>query len=135
MPKTKNLENKEAEEETLVKSEKEELKTSEKSSWIKTKPAELEKIVIDLAKQGNAPAKIGVILRDKHAIPKVKLLGKKITKILIDNNVSYIKDKDITAKKIENLKAHLEKQKHDYCAKKSLAKNLWLLHSLNKYQQ
>lgn len=133
MSKTKSLENEEAKE-TLVKSEKEDVKTSEKSSWIKTKPAELEKIVIDLAKQGNSPAKIGVILRDKHTIPKAKLLGKKITKILIDNNVSYIKDKDIAAKKIEKLKAHLEKQKSDYCAKKSLAKNLWLLHSLNKYQ-
>lgn len=133
MSKTKSLENEEAKE-TLVKSEKEDVKTSEKSSWIKTKPAELEKIVIDLAKQGNSPAKIGVILRDKHTIPKAKLLGKKITKILIDNNISYIKDKDIAAKKIEKLKAHLEKQKSDYCAKKSLAKNLWLLHSLNKYQ-
>ncbi len=103
-------------------------KPVEKSSWIKIKPAELEKIIIELAKQGNSPARIGLILRDKEGIPKTKLLGKKITKILRENKIDYITDKEIIEKKIKILKAHIEKNKYDYTAKRFLAKNLWLLY-------
>jgi ribosomal protein S15P/S13E len=108
--------------------------TEEKPSWVKIKVTDLEARITGLAKQGNSPALIGTILRDKKGIPKAKLLGKKITKILSDAKVSYIKEKDITSKKINNLKGHIEKNKHDFPAKKSLAKNLWLLRRLSKYQ-
>lgn len=109
-------------------------KPAEKSSWIKIKPQELEKLVLELAQQDNPPAKIGVILRDKHGIPKAKLLGKKVTKILKEAGVSYTKDKQIVSKKIEKLKFHQQKNKHDYTATRSLAKQLWLLHRLEKQQ-
>ena len=52
------------------------------SEWLKIKPSEVENIVIDLYKKGNTPAKIGLILRDQHGIPKAKLIGKKISKII-----------------------------------------------------
>ena len=86
-------------------------KKIEKESWIKTKPAELEKIIRELAEQGNSPAKIGTILRDKHGIPKVKLLGKKIEKILKTSNIKYTTEKDIIEKKINSIKTHMEKHK------------------------
>jgi|SRR3989344_1404191 len=104
----------------------------EKTSWIKTKPAELEKIIKELAEQGNSPAKIGLILRDKHGIPKAKLLGKKITKILKDSNTKYVSDKEIVNDSIEKLKVHIGKNKHDYTASHSLSKKLWLSYRLNK---
>ena len=129
MPKTKKIE---AEEDIQADAPKE--KTTEKSSWIKIKPQELYIIVSDLAKQGNSPSKIGIILRDKHAVPKSKLLGKKITSILKKENITYIKDKDIIFKKVLTLKDHIGKNKYDNSAKRSLAKQLWLLHSINKNQ-
>ncbi len=106
---------------------------SEKSSWIKTKPAELEKIVIDLAKQNNSPAKIGLILRDKYGIPKVKLLGQKITRILKKAKIDYITEKNIIEKRIVKIKAHIEKNKYDHTAKRASIKKLWHLHNINKY--
>ena len=96
------------------------------------KPAELEKIVKELAEQGNNPAKIGNILRDKYGIPNVRLLGKRMTKILKDSNTNYISEKDIVSKKIEGLRAHSAKHKYDNPAKRSLAKQLWVLHDFNK---
>lgn len=133
MPRTKKSEDQEIKEVETKSTIKEE-KPAEKSNWIKVKPQELEKIVIDLAKQGNSPSKIGIILRDKHSVPKAKVLGKKITKILKENKIKYSTDKEIVGKKVENLKSHLGKNKYDQSAKRSLGKQLWLLHTLNKYQ-
>lgn len=66
-----------------------------KPDWVKMKPAELEKIVVDLYKEGVSSAKIGLILRDKYGVPKAKLLGKRITKILKDakTKLRYEKEK------------------------------------------
>ncbi len=110
--------------------EAEQEQVQDKKSWVKTKPEELEKIIVDLAKEGNSPAKIGLILRDKHGIPKTKLLGKKITQILKDKKVDYITEKQILENKIESLKSHLGKNKHDASAKKSLNKRLWAFNKL-----
>jgi len=101
-----------------------------KSDLVKVKPAELEKLVVELHKSGNHPAKIGLILRDKHGIPKVKLLGKKITKILKDANLSAITEKEIFQKNTESLEKHISKHKHDYTSKRSLAKKLWTIKKL-----
>ena len=97
----------------------------EKPNWIKMKPAELEKLVIDLGKAGKNPAEIGMILRDQHGIPKAKLLGKKIAVILKENKVAYQTEKEAMAASIDNVKKHIAQHKHDYTSKKSLAKKLW----------
>ena len=109
-----------------------EISETEKPSWIKTKPEELQNIVTDLAEQGHSPAKIGLILRDKHGIPKTKILGKKITQILKEAKVTYTKEENLVNKKIEKLKTHITRNKHDYPASRSLTKQLWALHYLTK---
>lgn len=96
-----------------------------KTPILNIKPAELEKLVLDLHKSGASPAKIGLILRDKHGIPKAKLVGKKITKILKDAKAKYITEKEVIEKKINSLDLHIKKHKHDYTARRSLAKSLW----------
>ena len=96
-----------------------------KTDWIKIKPAELEKIIIELHQNGETPAKIGLILRDKYGIPKAKLLGKKIGKILEEAGMKPQSEKEGVNKRIEKLNKHLEKNKHDQPAKKKLAKELW----------
>ena len=101
-----------------------------KPDWVKIKPAELEKIVIDLHKQENTPAKIGLILRDNHGIPKAKILGRKITRILKEAEIDFISEKALMKKKIEKIEKHISIHKHDYTAKRSLGKKLWAIHRL-----
>ncbi len=101
--------------------------TQAKPEWVKTKPEEMGKLVLELHKQGNTPSKIGIILRDQHGIPRAKLLGKKITQILAESNIIDDSEQNRVKKKIKNLEQHQAKHKHDYSAKKSLTKNLWLV--------
>jgi small subunit ribosomal protein S15 len=107
-------------------------KEDNKLSWIKTKPEELKKIILSLAKENNSPAKIGLILRDKHGIPKAKLLGKKISQILKESGHPYITEKNIIDSKIKKLKAHKENHKHDNSASRSLTKKLWHSYHLSQ---
>ncbi len=64
-------------------------KKSAKPSWVKMKKEDLEKLIAELGKQGETPAKIGLILRDKHGVPKTRTFETKIAKILKDKKISY----------------------------------------------
>ncbi len=103
-------------------------------NWMKTKAEDLEKIIVQLGKEGKNPAQIGLILRDQHGIPKAKLVGKKISRILRENNVQFEGLKEVTEKRVESLKSHMGKNKHDHTAVRSLSKRLWVLHKLQKKQ-
>jgi small subunit ribosomal protein S15 len=98
-----------------------------KPEWVSLKPSEIEKIVIDLAKQGETPAKIGLILRDKHGVPKTRIINKKITQILKEAKISFKSDEEKTKEKIATLEKHISKNNHDYAAKRAFTKKLWLV--------
>lgn len=100
--------------------------------WIKTKQADLEKTILDLSKKNTSLEKIGLILRDKHGVPKAKLiLNKRISKILKDVDIKNL-EKTRVNKKIGDLKEHLKNNKHDYPASRALTKQLWVLRKLTK---
>jgi len=101
-----------------------------KSELTKMKPAELEKIIIDLHNSDVSPAKIGLILRDKHGIPKTKLITKNVKKILDENKLPYLTEKTMAQDKINSLNVHILAHKHDYTAKRSLSKSLWAVKKL-----
>jgi small subunit ribosomal protein S15 len=105
---------------------------SAKPSWVKMKSADLEKLVVALAKEGNDPAKIGLILRDKHGVPKAKLFGKRISQILKEHGIEFKTEKKVVEEKISTLQNHFGKNKHDYQSSKALSKKLWVLHAINK---
>ena len=105
--------------------------SEKKSELVKIKPAELEKKVLDLHSEGHSPAKIGLILRDKHGVPKAKLIGKRVNQILKENKQSPITEKSIVQNKIDSLGKHILQHKHDYTAKRSLTKSLWAVKRLN----
>jgi small subunit ribosomal protein S15 len=99
-------------------------KTKESHSE-KIKPKEIEATVLKLAKSGISPEKIGLILRDQHGIPKAKMFGKKICQILSDSKQDLVTNteyKNIKSK-IENLKKHFEKNKHDYYAQRKISQH------------
>jgi len=98
-----------------------------KPGWVKIKPAEVEKIVIDLYSKGNSMAKIGLILRDEHGVPKAKVLGKRIGEILKNAKVKLNSSKEKIQTEIDTLNRHLEKNKHDQPARKRLIKQLWAI--------
>lgn len=104
-----------------------------KPDWVKMKPAEIESLVLELAKKGESPAKIGLILRDQHGIPKAKLLGKKVSQILREHKIIKYPEQENVSAKIENLKRHETTHKHDKQAKRSLGKQLWALNKLNSF--
>ncbi len=105
---------------------------TEKPSWVKIKKEELERIIIDLAKNGEALAKIGLILRDKYGIPKTRIFGRKIKEILKEKDVVYKSEKDIAEGKIKRLRNHIAKNKQDHAASRALTKKLWATHRLEK---
>lgn len=107
-------------------------KKQSKPEWVKMKPVEVEKLIVDLGKKGTTPEKIGLMLRDEHGIPKAKLLGKKIAQILKENKVPIKSDSERVTERVKNLEGHIVANKHDMNAKKALEKQLWVLRKANQ---
>lgn len=105
-------------------------------SWCKYKSEEVEAFVVKLAKEGNSPNKIGVILRDQYGIPLVKsITGKSITEILkeVELEPKIPEDLNNLLKKASALRRHLEKHKADSTNVRSLELLESKIHRLAKY--
>ena len=105
-------------------------------SWCKYTAEEVEALVIKLAREGNSPSIIGVMLRDRYAVPLVKsLTGKNIQEILRAGQQAGTLPEDLSAllKKAGALKRHLEKNRKDSVNKRSLAMIESKIHRLVKY--
>ena len=84
---------------------------------------DVEKLVLELSASGNSSSEIGIILRDLHGVPSVKLAtGKSISKILSSNNNSSQLPEDLTnlMRKAVRLGEHLKLNKNDVHNKRSL---------------
>jgi len=112
----------------MAKTKKQEKKTPERA-----KVEDIEKIVVDLGKNGTTPAKIGLILKEKYGIQKAKLLGKKITKILKENKVEFKEDLHFTESKLKNIEKHFEKNKQDKRAKREISRYISLRRKIKRY--
>jgi ribosomal protein S15P/S13E len=112
-----------------VKETKEEKKMPERA-----KVEDIESIVIDLAKKGIHPAKIGLILKEKYGVEKIKLMGKRISKILKDNKIAFKEDVDFVEEKIKNLEKHYGKNRQDKKAEREIVRYISLRKRLNKYK-
>ncbi len=61
---------------------------SEAPAWSNTDKDAIQSLILDLAKSGLSSAEIGTVLRDKHAVPNVRLvLGKRIAQVLSENGM------------------------------------------------
>ncbi len=91
--------------------------------WMKYKAAEIEKVIVKLAKAGETPSRIGLHLRDQYGIPDVKpVLKISITKVLEKNKLLSEIPEDLMAmlKKEVFLRKHLEANHKDEGAKRGL---------------
>ena len=96
------------------------------------KPEEIRKMIVELGKKDMPSEKIGLILRDQHGIPKVKNFGLKIGKILKEEKIKNNSHKENVERKLEILKKHFEKNKHDYKANRSIVKQTGKLNKIRK---
>ncbi|HDO21164.1 MAG: 30S ribosomal protein S15 [archaeon GB-1867-097] len=92
-------------------------------NWLKYTPDEIENLVIELAKRGNPPSMIGLILRDQYGIPLVKqVVGKKITEILEEHNLASQLPEDLynLLRRAERIRRHLEEHPKDKSSRRGL---------------
>ena len=84
---------------------------SEAPSWSNTDKDAVQSLILDLAKSGMSTAEIGTVLRDKHAVPNVRLvLGKRIGQVLAENDMSsaYPEDMMNLMRQAQRIIDHLE---------------------------
>ena len=89
-----------------------------------------------MAKRGQSPSQIGVILRDQHGIPQVKgVTGSKILRILKVQGVAPSIPEDLfhLIKKAVNVRKHIEKFRADRDGKFRLILIESRIHRLARY--
>lgn len=105
--------------------------------WMDKDAKWVEEKVIELAKAGNTPSMIGLILRDQYGIPLVKVItGKRINDIIIENNLQRRVPEDLRnmIAKALKLRRHLEEHgKKDFVSKRGLQLVESKIHRLSKY--
>ncbi len=94
-----------------------------KPTWLRYKPAEIELLIVKLAKEGKKASHIGVHLRDVYGIPYVRsLINKRISQVLEEKKLSKTlpDDLDNLIKKFILVKKHLDENRHDMSAKRGM---------------
>jgi len=91
--------------------------------WSNTDKAEIEEIILNLARQGKSSAEIGTILRDQHAVPDVRLvLGERLSSVMeaADASGTYPEDMMNLMRKVVNLLDHLGENRKDLHNRRAL---------------
>jgi small subunit ribosomal protein S15 len=103
---------------------------------VKQSSAEIEELIVKYAKEGLPPSKIGVKLRDQHAIPITRQIVKKsITVILEQKGVKTEMPEDLNnlVNKALGLQKHLKENKSDKRNVRSLELLEAKVHRLSSY--
>ncbi len=109
---------------------------TEAPEWSNKDKAEIEKIIVELRKNGMSSAQIGLVLRDKHCVPSVKLAtGKRIEQILADNSLASEIPEDLRnlIAKALGMRKHLEENNKDLHNKRQLHLTEAKVRRLGKY--
>jgi small subunit ribosomal protein S13e len=111
--------------------------------WVAHTPKSITELIVTMAKKGLSPSQIGVAIRDKEAIPSIKLLtGQKIVRLLKKNGKYFFdsgcapeipEDIYCLIKKAVNIRRHLEKCRKDKDAKYRLILIESRIHRIARY--
>jgi small subunit ribosomal protein S15 len=85
--------------------------------------SEVDELVVKLAKEGTPPSRIGIVLRDQHAVPSVReATGKSVKQILGAHGIKPELPEDLISKirKAVALHAHLDRNPKDFGTKRAL---------------
>lgn len=105
-------------------------------SWAPYKEKEVEKLVVKYAKSGKSASETGLILRDVHGVNSVKAItNKSISTLLKENKITSELPDDVIAliRRLIGVRQHLEKNTHDYSAKRGLILTMSKINRLVKY--
>ncbi|MBU7027929.1 MAG: 30S ribosomal protein S15 [Theionarchaea archaeon] len=92
-------------------------------TWSEYSREEVVDLVLKYRKDEYSPSMIGIVLRDQHGVPSVKLAtGKKITTILEEHKAALKLPEDLTnlMKQAVNLRKHLEENPKDLHSRRGL---------------
>jgi len=118
------------------KSRSKKVKRLKVPEWMTYSADEVEEIIEKLAKSGNSPSKVGLILRDQYGIPQTSAItGKTVTRILKEKKLAYKIPEDLRnlIQRATNLRRHLKdhgKDKHSSYGLKLIESKI---HRLTKY--
>ena len=110
--------------------------SKEPAPWISQSRDQVSALIVELAKEGLSPSEIGLRLRDEHNIPLAKpVLGKSLTKVLIENNImsEMPEDLDKLVKKALGLQKHLRVHNSDHRNVRSLELVESKIHRMSGY--
>ena len=85
-------------------------------SWVTTSADEAKSAILKLAKEGNPPSRIGLILRDEYGVPLVKpLLGKSVREVIVEGKVGSKLPEDLQdlIERAQRVQKHLQEHKSD----------------------
>ena len=105
-------------------------------SWVQVTASDLTEQIVKMAKRGQTPSQIGVVLRDQYGIPQVKgVTGSKILRILKVTGVAPQLPEDLyhLIKKAVNVRKHIEKFRADRDGKFRLILIESRIHRLARY--
>ena len=95
----------------------------EAPEWSNTDVAAIEKVIVDLSKEGVSTARIGLVLRDRYGVPDVKLAtGKRIGQIVKEKGLEGEIPEDLKNLIIKalGLRKHLAENKKDVHNKRQM---------------
>ena len=96
---------------------------SEAPAWSNTDVKAIEKVIVDLKKEGYSSSKIGLVLRDQYGVPDVKMvMGKRIDQIIKDNGLQSEIPEDLRnlMMKALGLRKHIVENRNDLHNKRQL---------------
>ncbi len=99
-------------------------------------PAKVEKLVVKLGREGVPPSRIGLILRDQYAVPKVKeVTGKSVKQILEAHGIKSEVPEDLSRVILKAVKLynHLMRNPKDFKVKRSLEMTEARINRLARY--
>lgn len=104
--------------------------------WLKYKKEDVDKLVIDLAKQKHTSSMIGMVLRDSYGIPDSSVVTQKsISQIMRESNVypEFPEDLMFLLKKAVELRKHMLTSKKDKHSQHGLQNLESKIRRLSKY--
>ena len=96
---------------------------SEAPAWSNTDVKAIEKVIVDLKKEGYSSSKIGLVLRDQYGVPDVKMvMGKRIDQIIKENGLQSEIPEDLRnlMMKALGLRKHIVENRNDLHNKRQL---------------
>ncbi len=106
--------------------------------WVDVEKAEVEEIIIKMAKEGISPSKIGLALRDKYSVPDVKpIIGMSMAAFLKKKKTGseYPEDFIELIKRAVRMNKHLKKKKKDVHNKSKYIHVVSKINRLAKYYE